>query len=413
MSETKPGKPIHEGWLLAVLAAIQFTAVVDFMIVMPLGPRYIETFHITTEQFGVIIASYAVAAGISGLAAAFFIDRFDRKKALLTLYSGFTLGTLFCAIAPTYLGLVAARAMAGAFGGITMGMIMAVVGDVIPEARRGKAMGIVMSSFSVASIFGVPIGLYLAESMDNWHIPFFALAGLCALVLPFIHVAMPPLRGHIDRIARQPPAKMITAILSEPKNLRALGFMAMLMCAGFTIFPYLATYLVHNVGLTRSQLPLIYICGGICTLVSMNVIGRWADRAGKKRVFTIMMVASMVPVLIVTNLPHVALSLALVVSTVFMVCSSGRTVPAMALLTASVEPHHRGGFMSINSSVQQISMGLAAWLSGKIIQDTGEHMSRFGVAGIVSVFFGCAAIYLVRYLRVIGGAPSQPALVET
>lgn len=413
MSETKPGKHIHEGWLLAVLAAIQFTAVVDFMIIMPLGPRYIQTFHISTEQFGVIVAAYAVAAGISGFLAAFFIDRFDRKKAMLGLYLGFTLGTLFCAMAPTYGTLVTARAVAGAFGGVTMGMVMAIVGDVIPEVRRGKAMGIVMSSFSLASIFGVPVGLYLAKSMNNWHVPFYALAALCALVLPLIFVAMPSLRGHIDRVAKQPPAKMLAAILREPKNLRALAFMAMLMCAGFTIFPFLATYLVHNVGLTEGQLPLIYICGGVCTLVSMNVIGRWADRAGKQRVFTIMMISSMIPVLVVTNLPHVALSLALFISTIFMVCSSGRTVPAMALLTASVEPHHRGGFMSINSSVQQISMGMAAWLSGKIVQDSGDHMFRYGIAGVVSVLFGLVAIYLVRCLHAVGAAPSHSVLVET
>lgn len=413
MKDTNSGKTIHEGWLLAVLAAIQFTAVVDFMIVMPLGPRYIETFHITTAQFGVIVASYAVAAGIAGFLAALFIDRFDRKKSMLGLYAGFTLGTLFCGLAPTYWTLVAARAMAGAFGGITMGMVMTIIGDVIPEQRRGKAMGIVMSAFSIASIFGVPVGLYLAKAMNNWHIPFLVLAGFCALVLPFIHISMPSLRGHIDRIAKQPPAKMMATIVRDPKNLRALGFMAMLMCAGFTVFPFLATYLVHNVGLTEGQLPLIYLCGGVCTLVSMNVIGRWADRAGKQKVFTIMMLASMAPVLIVTNLPHVALWLALVVSTIFMVCSSGRTVPAMALLTASVEPHQRGGFMSINSSVQQISMGIAAWLSGKIIQDNGEHMFRFGAVGIVSVCFGFAAIYLVRYLRTVAGAQAQPVMIET
>jgi predicted MFS family arabinose efflux permease len=308
---------------------------------------------------------------------------------------------------------VLARALAGAFGGVTMGMVMAVVGDVIPEVRRGRAMGIVMSSFSIASIFGVPAGLYLAESMNNWQIPFYALAALCALVLPFIWFAMPSLRGHIDRIARQQPAKQMMEIVKNVQHLRAFAFMAMLMCAGFSVFPFLATYLVHNVGLTREQLPLIYICGGLCTLVSMNVIGRWADRAGKQRVFIIMMLLSMAPVLIVTNLPHVALSLALVISTVFMVCSSGRTVPAMALLTSSVEPHQRGGFMSVNSSVQQISMGLAAWLSGKIVYEVSDHMFRFGVVGLISVAFGFLAIYFVRYLRSVGATAQTSVIVET
>src|SRR5438874_5230632 len=154
MSETKPGKTIHEGWLLGVLAAIQFTAVLDFMIIMPLGPQYMRVFNINPQQFGLIVSAYAIAAGISGIVAGFFVDRFDRKRALMTLFSGFTLGTLFCALAPTYETLVAARVVAGAFGGVTMGLVMAVIGDVIPEVRRGRAMGIVMSSFSVASICG-------------------------------------------------------------------------------------------------------------------------------------------------------------------------------------------------------------------------------------------------------------------
>jgi predicted MFS family arabinose efflux permease len=412
MSEKNSAKAIHEGWLLFVLAAIQFTAVLDFMIIMPLGPQYMRVFSINPQQFGLIVSAYAIAAGIAGIVAGFFIDRFDRKRAMLGLYAGFTLGTLFCAMAPTYWTLVAARVVAGAFGGVTMGLVMAVIGDVIPEMRRGKAMGIVMSSFSVASICGVPIGLYLANELD-WHVPFYALAGLCVFVLGAIAKVMPSLRGHIDRVARQPAAEMMASILRERSNRRALMFMAALICTGFMVFPFLATYMVKNVGMTEKQLPLIYLCGGICTLVSMNVIGRWADRSGKRRVFITMTLASMIPALIVTNLPHVALWVALVISTIFMVCSSGRVVPAMAMLTASVEPHQRGGFMSINSSVQQLSSGVAAWMSGAIIGQSGGHMTRFGIVGLVSVTFGLAAIYLSRFLKTSGAGTTVQGIVET
>jgi predicted MFS family arabinose efflux permease len=412
MSETKPGKVIHEGWLLGVLAAIQFTAVLDFMIIMPLGPQYMRVFQINPQQFGLIVSAYALAAGVAGIVAGFFLDRFDRKRAMMILYAGFTLGTLFCAMAPSYPTLVAARVVAGAFGGVTMGLVMAVVGDVIPEARRGRAMGIVMSSFSVASICGVPLGLELANKLD-WHVPFYALAGLCVFVLIAIATIMPSLRGHIDRFATQPPAQLMAAILSERSNRRALMFMAMLICTGFCVFPFLATYMVKNVGLTEQQLPLIYLCGGICTLVSMNLIGRWADRSGKRRVFTIMTLASMIPVVVVTNLPHVALGIALLISTIFMVCSSGRVVPAMAMLTASVEPHQRGGFMSINSSVQQLSSGAAAWLSGVIIGQSGGHMTRFGIVGALSILFGLMAIYFARFLKSSGAGAAVQGMVET
>ena len=394
----KKAGPIHEGWLLAVLAAIQFTAVLDFMIIMPLGPQYMRVFNIGPGEFGLIVSAYAIAAGIAGIAAGFFIDRFDRRNALLGLYLGFTIGTLLCAVANGYWSLVAARVVTGAFGGVTMGIVMAVIGDVIPEERRGRATGIVMSSFSVASICGVPVGLYLANTI-NWHVTFYALAGLCALVLPGIWFAMPHLRGHFEHHGDERPVERMAAIVRPREHQMALLFMAMLMCMGFVVFPYMATYMVQNVGMTEKQLPLIYLCGGVCTLVSMNLIGRWADRVGKKRVFVIMALLSMATVLVVTNLPHVALSFALVVSTVFMVCSSGRVVPAMALLTSSIEPRYRGGFMSINSSVQQLSSGFAAWLSGMIIGQQGGHMTRFGAIGAMSVAFGLAAIYLSRFLK--------------
>src|SRR3954463_6522451 len=177
MSDTTTPKPIHEGWLLAVLAAIQFTAVLDFIIIMPLGPQYMRVFSISPGQFGLIVSAYAISAGISGIAAGFFLDRFDRKRALLGLYAGFAVGTLFCALAQTYHLLVAARALAGAFGGVTGALLLAIVGDVIPEHRRGAAMGMVMSAFSIANICGVPLGLMLASGF-NWHVPFFALAAI-------------------------------------------------------------------------------------------------------------------------------------------------------------------------------------------------------------------------------------------
>jgi predicted MFS family arabinose efflux permease len=269
---------------------------------------------------------------------------------------------------------------------------------VIPEERRGRATGIVMSSFSLASICGVPVGLYLANTL-NWHVAFYALAGLCALVLPGIWVATPHLRGHFEHHTDEKPVERMAAIVRPRDHRMALLFMAALMCMGFVVFPYMATYMVQNVGMTEKQLPLIYLCGGVCTLVSMNLIGRWSDRVGKKRVFVIMAFLSMGAVLIVTNLPHVALALALSVSTVFMVCSSGRVVPAMALLTSSIEPRYRGGFMSINSSVQQLSSGFAAWISGMVIGQQGGHMTRFGAVGAMSVVFGFAAIYLSRFLK--------------
>ncbi|HUD49129.1 MAG TPA: MFS transporter [Candidatus Baltobacteraceae bacterium] len=404
----------NERLVLLLLAAIQFTINLDFLIILPLGPQYMRVMHITPAQFNLIVAAYAIAAGISGVAAGFFLDHFDRKTALLWLFLGFATGTFLCAMAPTYRLLVAARAIAGMFGGVTGAVILAIVGDVIAEHRRGEAMGLVMSAFSVASILGVPLGLVLASDF-NWHVPFYAIAGISVPILIAVARCVPPLRGHLEHSRETHPAARMLAVLIEPNHQMAFLFMAVLTCAGFTIFPTLATYMVYNVGLTEKQLPFIYLTGGLCTLFSMNWIGRWADRAGKLRVFTIMSVAASVPVIALTNLPRVPLVVALATSTLLMICMSGRFVPAMAMMTATVESRHRGGFMSVNSSVQQFSCGLAAWISGGIIgQGPNQEITHYPIAGLISLACVLTCIWLARFLRVAPGELSAaPVFAES
>jgi len=399
--------------VLLLLAAIQFTTNLDFLIILPLGPQYMRVMHITPAQFNTIVAAYAIAAGIAGLVAGFFLDRFDRKTALLFLFVGFATGTLFCALAPTYGLLVGARAIAGMFGGVTGAVILAIVGDVIPEHRRGKAMGMVMSAFSVASIAGVPLGLVLASHF-NWHVPFYAIAGICVPILIAVLRCVPDLRSHLAHSADKHPAMQMLAVLAEPNHQMAFLFMAVLTCAGFTIFPTLATYMVYNVGMTEKQLPFIYLTGGLCTLFSMNLIGRWADRAGKLRVFILMSLAASIPIVALTNLPRVPVVVAVAVSTLLMICMSGRFVPAMAMMTATVESRHRGGFMSVNSSVQQFSSGLAAWISGGIIgQGLNKEITHYPIAGLISLSCVLVCIWLARFLRSAPGAVSStPVLGE-
>lgn len=407
-------KRYNETAMLLLLAAIQFAINLDFLIVMPLGPQYMRVMHITPAQFNTIVAAYAVAAGIAGIGAGFFLDRFDRKSALFSLFLGFGIGTLFCAMSPTYSLLVASRAIAGAFGGVTGALILAIVGDVIPMERRGKAMGLVMSAFSVASIVGVPLGLVLASNF-SWHVPFYLIAAISVPILGLMLRFVPSLHSHLVHAGSEDPAGRMLALIKEPNHQMAFLFMAVLTCAGFTIFPTMATYMVTNVGMTEKQLPFIYLTGGICTLFSMNWIGRWADRAGKRRVFTIMSLCATVPVAIITNLPHVPLLLALTVSTLLMICMSGRFVPAMAMMTATVEARNRGGFMSINSSVQQFSCGLAAWVSGAIIGESASHqITHYSIAGIVSVACVLTCIWLARFLQPsVQEVQGTPAFVES
>ena len=392
-------QPINERQLLLVLAAIQFTAIVDFLIILPLGPQYMRVFGINPGQFTVIVSAYAISAGLSGIAAGFLLDHFDRKKALLGLYFGFAVGTLLCAVATSYSFLVGARVTAGAFGGVAGALILAIIGDVVPEGRRGAAMGLVMSSFSVASICGVPIGLLLASHI-NWHVPFYVLAGLSLLILCATAWIMPSMRGHLIHGKDEHPVMRVAAVLSHLDHQMAFVFMAVLTFTGFLIFPNLANYMVWNVGLTESQLPLIYLAGGACTVFSMNWIGRWADRSGKLRVFTQMSLLALIPILLLTNLPRVPLIPAVATSTLLMICMSGRMVPAMALMTASIEARYRGGFMSINSSVQQFACGVAAYLSGRILGQTSTgELTHFPLIGLISLTCALSCIYLARFLK--------------
>ncbi|MEO6034772.1 MAG: MFS transporter [Verrucomicrobiota bacterium] len=408
LSPAKPIKPISERLLLLTLAAIQFTAIVDFLIILPLGPQYMRVFKISPAQFGLIVSAYAISAGIAGLAAGFFLDRFDRKPALLWLYAGFTLGTLFCSFAPTYPLLVLARAIAGAFGGVVGGIILAIIGDVIPESRRGAAMGMVMSSFSVASICGVPIGLLLASHL-NWHVPFLALAILSAVILLAAFRIMPHLQNHLLDARREQLATRMKMLLLNKDHQLAFVFMALLTCAGFLVFPYISNYMVANVGLTEKQLPLIYLAGGICTIFTMNWVGRWSDRSGKKRVFIIVSFVAAVPIIALTNLPHVPVGIAIAVSSLLMICMSGRMVPAMALMTANIEPRYRGGFMSINSSVQQFASGIGAYASGMILGQTATgEITNYSVVGMLSVFCAYSCIYFARFLK----APAAPRVAN-
>jgi predicted MFS family arabinose efflux permease len=389
----------NERALLALLAAVQFTTVLDFLIVLPLGPQYMEVMHIGPSQFGMIVSSYAVSAGICGIAAGFFLDYFDRKKALLALFAGFMLGTLFCALAQGYHALVLARALAGAFGGVTGALVLAIIGDAVPEQRRGAAMGLVMSAFSLASIGGVPIGLYLAQYW-TWHAPFYALAGLSAVILGVAAWLLPTMRGHLAQAREAHPAARVWAVWMERDHQIAFLFMAVLTCAGALLFPYIATYMVANTGMTQRQVPFIYLAGGTCTFASMNLIGRWADRVGKPRVFWIMSSCATVPILLFTNLPRVPFLAGIGVTTLMMICMSGRFVPAMAMVTASVKARYRGGFMSANSSVQQFSMGLATYVSGQIMGQTPQgELTHFPLIGILSLLCTFGGITLSRYLR--------------
>ncbi len=373
---------------------------------MPLGPQLMRLFDITPQQFSFLVSSYSFSAGGAGILVAFLIDRFDRKSALKVIYIGFTIGTLACAFAPSYEILLLTRSVAGAFGGVLGALILSIVSDAIPIERRAAGIGFVMAAFSVASVFGVPFGLYLA-SLFSWHAPFLFLGGFSILVTIFIFSYVPPMTDHLrGEHSSQNPLEIIKRILGRRNPLIGLLFTSILMFGHFTIIPFIAPYMVGNVGFTEQELTYIYLVGGGLTIFSSPLVGKMADRYGKIKIFTVFGLLVLVPIYIITNLEPIPLWQALVVSGLFFIMANGRMVPSTTMVTSVIKPENRGSFMSIRSSVQQISSGLAAMLAGTLISETpsivtsgAKALLGYEKVGYIAIFFSLIALLVAQLLR--------------
>jgi len=389
----------NERLILFVLATVQFITIVDFMIVMPLGPQLMRVLHINPSAFGLIVSSYTFAAGAAGLIASATVDRFSRKSAFLLLYAGFTLGTLLCGLAPNYGTLIFARVLTGAFGGILGGISMAIIGDVFPDSRRGRATGSLMTGFAIASVVGVPLGLVIGNNL-GWNMTFIAL-GLLGMPIFFIAVyALPVLNAHLGE-AHVHPLESLRRTFTVPNHLNAFALIIALTCSGFLIFPYVSAYYVGNVGMSEKQLPWVYIVGGVLTLVASPIIGRWADRAGKLYVFRVIAPLSALLMFAITHIESGGIALSIVVFGALMVCNVGRMIPAMAMVTASVAPRNRGAFLSANSSVQHIFGGVGAYLGGLMVSQAGEGaaLEGFETVGWLAAGLGLISLWLAGRLR--------------
>ena len=394
--------PQRERWLLLTLAGVQFTHILDFMIMMPLGPQLTALFGISDARFGLLVSAYTLAAGASGLIASLYIDRIGRKRLLLTLYILFGLATLACGLAPDYAALMGARIAAGTFGGVLSALSHTIVADAVPFERRGRAMGVVMTAFSVSTVAGVPLSLFLAAHL-SWHAPFIAIALLCAVLALLVAYTMPSLRGHLHAGAKPSPVRGIVQVLAERNHQKALLFSALVLCSGFAVIPYITIYMRSNVGLSAEQIPYIYLIGGVCTLVSARWVGRWADRRGKVWTFKRLALLTTVPLVTITLLGQWPLWVVLIATSTFFVCSSARMIPGMAIISASAQPQLRGTFMSLNGAVQSAAMGLAAFVGGSLIsRDAQGHVQGYWMAAMVGLLATVVAVNLVGRLRLYG-----------
>ncbi|MBA3023639.1 MAG: MFS transporter [Gammaproteobacteria bacterium] len=397
--------------LLLTLAAIQFSHILDFMIMMPLGPMLMVELGITTHEFGLLVASYSFSAAFSGLFAATFVDRFERKRFLLVIFVLFGLATLACAIAPGYATLLIARGLAGAFGGVLGALVQTIVGDTIPFARRAKASGTVAAAFSFSTVAGVPLSLWLA-SLFHWRAPFVFIVLLVVIFLFIAQRVLPELRHHLSQEKRAHPFIDLFAVMRDGNHWRAMTLSAMIIFSGFTVIPYITVYAVNNIGISQHDIAYIYLAGGAATLFTPRAIGHWADAAGKVQVYRIVAFCAMLPILLVTQVEQVSLGLFLVFTTLFFVLVSGRFIPAMAIITSAAQPKLRGTFMSLNATVQSLAMGLAATLSGFIItQDASGRIVGYENVGYVALAANLLAMWYVSRIVMHDAHPNLPDVV--
>ncbi len=396
----------YQKLVIFILAITQFTVVLDFMIMSPMGDILMKSMDLSTSQFGIAVSAYAFSAGISGLLTAGFADKFDRKKLLLFFYIGFTVGTFLCGLAPNYHLLVAARIVTGLFGGVISAISMAIVTDIFALQQRGRVMGFLQMGFGTSQVLGIPIGLYIATHW-GWHNAFIWIAIMAAIIAVVIYLRLKPVKDHLliqrDRGALQHLWRTFA------KRKYRIGFLttALLSIGGFMMMPFGSAFAINNLKITELQLPLLFMVSGICALIVMPMVGILSDRIDKLKIFSIASIWMMIMAIIYTNLGPTPLLVVMLLNLLMMSGVMSRMAPAMALITALPGPEDRGAFMSINSSLQQIAGGIAAAIGGMIVvQPTRysplEHYNTLGYIMVVMAVLNIFMLYRVK--KLVGNA---------
>jgi predicted MFS family arabinose efflux permease len=375
----------YQVFMIAILAFIQFTVILDFMVLSPLAPTLRPILDISEKQWATVVAAYALCAGASGILAAGFADRFDRKKMLLFFYGGFVFGTFLCGIATNYPFLLGARIVTGIFGGVIGSISFAIITDLFKFEVRGTVMGFVQASFAGAQALGLPVGLLLADSL-GWHAPFLMIVGVCVVVGVLIMIYMKPVDSHIatNGHTSRNPFKHLGQTLSQSRYLRAFAATTLLATGGFMLMPFGTDFSVNNLGIANSDIWLLYTITGVCAMVIGPLIGKFADQIGKYKVFVFGSVLTIATVLYYTQLGVTPFWYIAVINVIMFAGISGRMISSSAIMSAVPDPRDRGAFMSINSSVQQIAGGIAALIAGLIIyQRPDKSFVNYDILGYI------------------------------
>jgi len=397
--EQKPGFSRYQSVLVALLAFVQFTIILDFMIMSPLGAIIMPALNISAAQFGVAVSAYAFSAGISGILAAGFADRFDRKRLLLFFYLGFTAGTALCALAPNYHLLLLGRIVTGVFGGVIGSVVLAIVTDLFVLQLRGRVMGFVQTAFAASQVLGIPVGLFLSNHW-NWHVAFGALVGLSIVTIAAILLVMRPVNAHLLLKQDSNAFRHLIATVSQPRYTLAFAVTTLLATGGFMLMPFGSAFTVHNLGIDIVHLPTVYLVSGLFSIFTGPLVGRASDAFGKFPVFVFGSAVSVIMVLIYTHLGQVSLTTVIVVNVLMFVGIFSRMIPSQALISAIPDPSQRGSFSAVSASLQQLSGGLGSVLAAAIIAQNADgslrHFDRLGYIVVATSLLSLVAMYFIQ-----------------
>ena len=394
----------YQKLVVAILAFLQFTIILDFMILAPLGAILMPALQITTTQFGFIVSIYAFSAGASGLLAAGFADRFDRKKLLLFFYGGFIIGTFLCGIATTYTLLLSARMITGLFGGVIASIVMAITSDLFTLDRRGRVFGIIQTAFIASQVMGIPLGLFFSNHW-GWHSSFLMIVAISLFVGVIILLYLRPIDAHLQLAPQQRVLRHLAETISRPIYLQAFAATALLSTGGFMLMPFSSAFSVNNLGISLEKLPLIYMVTGLCNIMTGPLVGRLSDRIGKFRIFCLGSLLGIPMVVIYTHLGITSVGTVILINVLMFAAFTSRMISSSALTSAIPELTHRGSFNALNSSIQQISGGIASVFAGFIVVQSAQgplkHFDRLGyvvtlamLASVLMMFF--LNIFIVR-----------------
>lgn len=392
---TTAGFTSYQKFVIALLVFLQFTIILDFMIISPLGAIIMPVFKIGPKQFGYVVSAYAFSAGLSGLLAAGFADKYDRKQILVFFYTGFLIGTLCCALAPSYEFLLLARVVTGLFGGVIGSIVMAITTDLFEMKQRGQVIGLIQTAFGASQILGIPAGLYLSN-LWGWHMPFFMIVGVGLLVGIFGYFKLRPIAEHLKLQKNENVFKHFLTTLLTKDNHAGFVATALISIGGFLLMPFTSAFTVHNMGIELSNLPFVYLASGAFAIVCGPIIGKASDIVGKMKVFIFGAVLTMIIAVVYTNLSITPLIVVMGINMLFFIGIFSRIIPSQALISAIPEPKNRGAFMAVNSSLQQISGGVASVIAGWVVLEKADgSLENFDVLGYILVCTTLISVYLV------------------